>query len=361
MSCLCIGGVCIPYSALLPCLLIGLQWIASQFAKVGLLPDFVAKLLRMQNVKKEDSCDTKGCCGSSSKRSESVITTATSNTAISDEEVIALVANPTSSSNASSKTASQNDIEHHQQKQQQGQDEGSNKQHLGFRHDYNLGDTARSSSHMIIETDTQRAIQSIGTLSSHDFAFVKRSDGTYTFSILAYRSSSTHVDEESLITRPPQLQQGEEVEESMTFVLSNAGCTKIIKKSQWSQCIRLVASEEEEDGTAQSLPVTVLQPDKTATAAKDADDEEVREVQSNPDVEIYLKKIRDQSFNTTQEEKKEPLQPGDPGWKPPDTLAFNTNMDDDLISCISTPMGLTREADDGQEKKTLSTQPVIEE
>ena len=87
MSCLCIGGVCIPYSALLPCLLIGLQWIASQFAKVGLLPDFAAKLLRMQNKKKplEDSCDTKGCCGSSSKRSESVITTATSNTT-SDED-----------------------------------------------------------------------------------------------------------------------------------------------------------------------------------------------------------------------------------------------------------------------------------
>ena len=89
MSCLCIGGVCIPYSALLPCLLIGLQWIASQFAKVGLLPDFVAKLLRMQNVKKEDSCESKnGCCGSSksnSKRSESVITTATSSTT-SDED-----------------------------------------------------------------------------------------------------------------------------------------------------------------------------------------------------------------------------------------------------------------------------------
>ena len=270
------------------------------------------------------------------------------------QEVIALVANPSSSSNASKSTARSGS------KSASQKEEEEEKQHLGFRHDYNLGDTARSSSHMIIEIDTQCAIESIGTLSSHDFAFVKRSDGSYTYSILAYRSSSTHVDEESLITRPPQLQKGEEVEESMTFVLSNAGCTKLIRKSQWSQCIRLVAAEEE-DGTAQSLPVTVLQPNKTATAAKEAGDEEVREVQSNPDVEIYLKKIRDQSYTTTQEEKKSPLQPGDPGWKPPDTLAFNTNMDDDLISCISTPMGLTREADDGQEKKTLSTQPVIEE
>jgi len=153
----------------------------------------------------------------------------------------------------------------------------------------------------------------------------------------------------------------------MTFVLSNAGCTKIIKKNQWSQCIRLVSPEEEDDGTAQSLPVTILQQvqDKTATATKEAEeaDQEVREVQSNPDVEIYLKKIRDQSYNTTtQEEKKQPLQPGDPGWTPPDTLAFNTNMDDDLISCISTPMGLTRENDNGQDKKiAISTQPVIQE
>jgi len=285
------------------------------------------------------------------------------------QEVIALVANPTASSSSNaSKTASQNDIEHHQQQQQQqqqGEDEGSNKQHLGFRNDYGLGDTARTSSHMIIETDTQRAIESVGTLSSHDFAFVKRSDGSYSYSILAYRSSSTQVvEEESLITRPPQLQQGE-VEESMTFVLSNAGCTKLIKKSQWSQCIRLVASEEE-DGTAQSLPVTVLQSDKTSTTAKEkneAPDQDDREVQSNPDVEIYLKKIRDQTYNTTtQEEKKQPLLPGEPGWKPPDTLAFNTNMDDDLISCISTPMGLPRENDDGQDKKiALSTQPVIQE
>lgn len=76
MSCLCIGGVCIPYTALLPVLIIGLQWIASQFAKVGLLPDFIAKRLGLTTAGKKvvsdsESCDT-GCCGgdvSSSKRS----------------------------------------------------------------------------------------------------------------------------------------------------------------------------------------------------------------------------------------------------------------------------------------------------
>mmetsp|Transcript_16351 Transcript_16351/g.39131 ORF Transcript_16351/g.39131 Transcript_16351/m.39131 type:complete len:200 (+) Transcript_16351:71-670(+) len=69
MSCLCIGGVCIPYSALLPMLLIGLRWIAAQFARVGLLPDFVAKRLGVaaqKTVVSEKKCDT-GCCGSAAK------------------------------------------------------------------------------------------------------------------------------------------------------------------------------------------------------------------------------------------------------------------------------------------------------
>lgn len=42
----CIGGFCIPYTALAPMLLIVLQWVVSQLAKVGIeIPDFVAKRL----------------------------------------------------------------------------------------------------------------------------------------------------------------------------------------------------------------------------------------------------------------------------------------------------------------------------
>lgn len=70
-------------------LLIGLQWIASQFAKVGLLPDFIAKLLRMDNNKKvvNASCDEKGCCGSRrAGRGDSVVTSATSTCTTSDED-----------------------------------------------------------------------------------------------------------------------------------------------------------------------------------------------------------------------------------------------------------------------------------
>mmetsp|Transcript_1221 Transcript_1221/g.2603 ORF Transcript_1221/g.2603 Transcript_1221/m.2603 type:complete len:205 (+) Transcript_1221:88-702(+) len=91
MSCLCIGGVCIPYSALIPVLLIGLQWIAAQFAKVGLLPEFIAKRLGLHaNGKKQQSVDTscdEGCCGTkSASRSESVDTTTTAATTSDDGE-----------------------------------------------------------------------------------------------------------------------------------------------------------------------------------------------------------------------------------------------------------------------------------
>ncbi len=45
MSCLCIGGVCIPYSTILPLILLGLQWIGAKLARVGLLPLWVGRKL----------------------------------------------------------------------------------------------------------------------------------------------------------------------------------------------------------------------------------------------------------------------------------------------------------------------------
>eukprot|EP00579_Thalassiosira_antarctica_P007344 CAMPEP_0201883300 /NCGR_PEP_ID=MMETSP0902-20130614/15341_1 /ASSEMBLY_ACC=CAM_ASM_000551 /TAXON_ID=420261 /ORGANISM="Thalassiosira antarctica, Strain CCMP982" /LENGTH=195 /DNA_ID=CAMNT_0048412055 /DNA_START=65 /DNA_END=649 /DNA_ORIENTATION=+ len=89
MTCLCIGGVCIPYSALLPVLLIGLQWIASQFAKVGLLPESISKRLGLNSAGKkqqvDNSCDVGCCLGKSTSRSESVSTTTTTTTSDDDE------------------------------------------------------------------------------------------------------------------------------------------------------------------------------------------------------------------------------------------------------------------------------------
>ena len=67
MSCLCIGGVCIPYAGLIPLLLLALQWIAAQLAKVGLLPDFLANRLGLN-----DDCNSatsSSCCGENKKTS----------------------------------------------------------------------------------------------------------------------------------------------------------------------------------------------------------------------------------------------------------------------------------------------------
>ena len=77
MTCLCLGGVCIPYTALFPMLIIGLQWIASKFARVGLLPEFIAKRLGLVNggkvvagvdakqmmMTKKEKGDDINCCG----------------------------------------------------------------------------------------------------------------------------------------------------------------------------------------------------------------------------------------------------------------------------------------------------------
>ena len=90
----------------------------------------------------------------------------------------------------------------------------------GFREHYDLGDAIRSPSHMINEPISEQATKAVDVLRKHDFAFVKRSDGSYSYAILAYRS-----------------------EESMTFVMNGSGSTKMISKRHWSKLIRLVASE----------------------------------------------------------------------------------------------------------------------
>jgi thiol-disulfide isomerase/thioredoxin len=54
MALCCIGGVCIPYSAILPLLIISLQWLLRKLAAAGLLPDaasqFLARVLPTQKA-----------------------------------------------------------------------------------------------------------------------------------------------------------------------------------------------------------------------------------------------------------------------------------------------------------------------
>ena len=96
-------------------------------------------------------------------------------------------------------------------------------------HDYVLGDVIRSSSHMMIECNTDRAIKAVDSLQIHDFAWVKRSDGLFTYAILAYRAS---INNESNHNRHPT--------EYMYFVVDDSGSTKMVVKKHWHDSVRRV-------------------------------------------------------------------------------------------------------------------------
>ena len=146
-------------------------------------------------------------------------------------------------------------------------------------------------------------------------------------------------------------EEGQAAEERMTFVLSNLGCTKVISKSQWGKCIRLVAPEDAINAPSSPMTQPPEHINAEANDKKTAADHYQQEQPVKPNHEEYLKKIRQEFYST----RKGPavLQPGDPGWVPPTTVAFNTDVDDDLISCISTPVGIPR--DDDVDKKAAAT------
>merc|ERR1719296_222792 len=69
-------------------------------------------------------------------------------------------------------------------------------------------------------------------LQKHDFAFVKRSDGSYSYAILAFRSFEP-------------IKKGTGTEECMTFVTNKIGSTKIIRERHWSEFIRMPSPVEQ--------------------------------------------------------------------------------------------------------------------
>ena len=55
---ICIGGLCIPYGAILPMLLFGLQWIVQQLSKAGIsLPKFITNRLTTGDKESNSSED----------------------------------------------------------------------------------------------------------------------------------------------------------------------------------------------------------------------------------------------------------------------------------------------------------------
>ena len=111
----------------------------------------------------------------------------------------------------------------------------------GYRDDYYLGDLVNSASHMIIESTPDGAIQAVGVLQTHDFAWIKRSNGLYTYAILANRSSSSPSPSCASTNGSSATNSDDsEDEEYMYFVLNDCGATKMVHKKHWSNFIRLV-------------------------------------------------------------------------------------------------------------------------
>ena len=111
----------------------------------------------------------------------------------------------------------------------------------GYRDDYFLGDVVRSTSHMIIESTPKQALRAVESLNVHDFAWVKRSDGLYTYAILAYRSTCPLTIESSCAVVPSATAaSSSEGEEYMYFVVDHIGSTKMVPKSRWHVNVRLI-------------------------------------------------------------------------------------------------------------------------
>ena len=52
---ICIGGVCVPYTAVIPLVVLALKWVAVKLAQMGLLPKAVGDLLQVSSTKDETS------------------------------------------------------------------------------------------------------------------------------------------------------------------------------------------------------------------------------------------------------------------------------------------------------------------
>lgn len=79
MALCCIGGVCIPYTAIIPLLLYGLQWVLQKLANMGLLPEAMCKQLQgfmitVNNNNKSKEVNSGSCCSSSTATTEKTTT-----------------------------------------------------------------------------------------------------------------------------------------------------------------------------------------------------------------------------------------------------------------------------------------------
>lgn len=93
----------------------------------------------------------------------------------------------------------------------------SEQRYNGFCVDYDLGDAVRCPSDMIVEATQGRTTDAVVSLRKHDFAWVKRSDGSYTYSIIA-----------------------DKTEDHIVFLIDSKGSTKKVSRKHWSELVRRV-------------------------------------------------------------------------------------------------------------------------
>ena len=103
----------------------------------------------------------------------------------------------------------------------------SAEQPQGFRADYSLGERIRSESHMFIEQSPDLAHEAVNALRKNDYAFVKRSDGAFSYAKVVDRYTKGN-------------------HEVLVFMVNSSKSTKRFPSKLWSKFIRCVAPSKNE-------------------------------------------------------------------------------------------------------------------
>jgi len=80
---------------------------------------------------------------------------------------------------------------------------------------------------MIIEPTHKRAAQAANSLKKYEYAFIRRSDGSYSYAIVACRSFRSKNGATA------------EEEECIMFVVDEKGSTKVVGQKHWGDVVRL--------------------------------------------------------------------------------------------------------------------------
>ena len=110
--------------------------------------------------------------------------------------------------------------------------------HRGCRPEYALGDVLRAPSHAVA------APAAVCELAPNDFAFVRRSDGLFTYAIVAHR----HREPRGILDPGTTARRPSGGGDFLVFVVSPEGHTKTVERRQWGALVR--ASAPADDGAA---------------------------------------------------------------------------------------------------------------